>query len=76
MVEKCPLEMVGLFTCEHLNIFPFGSYNILIGMDWLEVHKLKLYCYRKNFECIDEEGNPRVVKGIPKVISVRHITAM
>ena len=25
---------------------------------------------------MDEEGNPRVVRGIPKVISVRHISAM
>ena len=25
---------------------------------------------------MDDEGNPRVVRGIPKVISVRHILAM
>ena len=25
---------------------------------------------------MDEEGNPRVVRGIPKVISVRQISAM
>ena len=48
-----------------------GCYDVLIGMDWLEAHKVKLDCYNKNFECINEEGNPRVVKGIPKVISVR-----
>ena len=37
---------------------------------------MKLDCYNKTFECIDEEGNPVVVKGIPKVISVRQISAM
>ena len=28
------------------------------------------------FECLDEEGNLRVVKGIPKVISRRNSSAM
>ena len=45
-------------------------------MDWLEAHKVKLDCYNKTFECMDEEGNPVVVKGIPKVISVRQVSAM
>ena len=45
-------------------------------MDWLEAHRVKLDCYNKTFECTDEEGNPVVVKGIPKVISVRQVSAM
>ena len=53
-----------------------GSYDVLIGMDWLESHRVKIYCYNKTFECMDEEGNPIVVRGIPKVIYVRHISAM
>ena len=54
MVEKCPLVMNGLVTCVDINVLPLGSYNVLIGMDWLEVHRVKLDCYNKNFECIDE----------------------
>ena len=53
-----------------------GSYDVLIGMDWLEAHRVKLDCYNKNFECMNEEGNLVVVKGIPKVISVRQVSAM
>ena len=68
--------MDGLFTYANLNVLPLGSYDILIGMDQLEVHRVKLDCYNKTFECMDEEGNQRVVRGIPKVISVRHISAM
>ena len=45
-------------------------------MDWLEVDRVKLDCYNKTFECTDEEGNPVVVKGIPKVILVRQVSAM
>ena len=58
------------------NVLPLVSYDILIGMDWLEAHKVKLDCYNKTFECMDEEGNPKVVRGIPKVISVRQVSAM
>ena len=54
-----------------MNVLPPGSYDILIGMDWLEAHTTKLDCYNKTFVCLDEEGNLRVVKGFPKVISGR-----
>ena len=76
MVEKCPLLMDGLVTYADLNVLPLGSYDILIGMDWFEAHRVKLDCYNKTFECIDEEDNLRVVRGIPKVISVRQILVM
>ena len=76
MVEKFPLEMDGLVTYADYNVLPLGSYDVLIGMDWLEAHRVKLDCYNNTFECMDEEGNPRVVRGIPKVIYVRQISAM
>ena len=76
VVEKCPLVMNKLVTCVDLNILPLGSYYVLIGMDWLESNKVNLDYYNKNFKCMDEEGSPIVVRGIPKVISVRQISAM
>ena len=57
LVEKCPLVMNGLITCVDLNVLPLGSYDVLIGMDWLEAHRVKLDCYNKTFECMDEERN-------------------
>ena len=68
--------MNGLNTCVDSNVLLLGSYDVLIGMDWLEAHRKRLDCYNKNFECMDEKGNPVVVKGIPKVISVRQVSAM
>ena len=76
VVEKCPLVMDGLVTYAYLNVLPFGSYDVLIDMDWLEAHRVKLDCYNRTFECMDEEGTQRVVRGIPKVIFVRQISAM
>ena len=49
MVEKCPLVMDGLVTYVNLNILPLGSYDVLIGMDWLEAHRVSLDCYIEDF---------------------------
>ena len=76
VVEKCPLVMNGLVTRVDLNILLLGSYDVLIEMDWLEGHRVNLDCYNKTLECMDEEGNLVVVKGIPKVISVRQVLAI
>ena len=54
IVEKLRVDMDGLFTYANLNILPLGSYDIPIGMDWLEAHKVKLDCYNKTFECMDK----------------------
>ena len=40
------------------------------------MHIVKLDYYNKTFEWMDEEGNTRVVRGIPNVIYVREISAM
>ena len=34
--------MDSLVTCVDLNILPLGSYDILIEMEWLEAHIVKL----------------------------------
>ena len=70
LVKEFPINMNGINTNEDLNIIPLGSYYYLIGMDWLENHCTILYCYNKVFTCIDEEGNSRTMKGIPRPIFV------
>ena len=59
IVEKCPLEMNGLVTYADLNVLPLGCYDILIGMDWLEAHRVNLECYNNTFECMDKEVGKR-----------------
>jgi hypothetical protein len=38
LVKSCPMGMNGLSTKVDLNILPLGSYDYLIGMDWLDKH--------------------------------------
>ena len=63
-------------TSVELNILPLGSYDILIGMDWLESHKTIINCLNKSFDCIDEEGNCLTIKGIYRPISIQQISVV
>jgi hypothetical protein len=38
LVKDCPIDMNGLNIKVDVNIIPLGSYDFLIGMDWLEKH--------------------------------------
>jgi archaeosine-15-forming tRNA-guanine transglycosylase len=76
LVKSHPVDMNGLSTKDELNILPLGSYDCLIGMDWLDQHHAILDCRNKAFTCLDEEGNRKIVQRIPKVVVVREIAAM
>jgi len=48
-------------TSTHLNVLPLGSYNILLGMDWLYLHKTNVDCYEKAIKCLDDDGEKRIL---------------
>ena len=70
------LQLNGFTTEVNLNILPLGSYDLLIGMDWLENNKALMNCWDKTLHCVDEEGKMFILKGKPKPISVRQISAL
>jgi hypothetical protein len=74
IIKGCPIDMNGVNTISDLNIIPLGSYDILIGMDWLDMHHSILDFDNKNFTCFDEEGKERSMDGIPRPISIRDIS--
>jgi hypothetical protein len=76
LVKSCPVDMNGLSTKAELNVIPLGSYDCLIGMDWLDQHHAILDCRNKAFTFLDEEGNQKIVQGIPRFVVVREISAM
>jgi hypothetical protein len=75
-VNSCPMDMNGLNTKDELNILPLGSYDCLIGMDWLDQHHAILDCHNKAFTCLDEEGNQRTIQEIPRAVVVKEVSAM
>jgi hypothetical protein len=56
LVKDFPIDMTGLNAKVYVNIIPLGSYDCLIGMDWLEKHHVVLDYYNKKITCLDEGG--------------------
>jgi hypothetical protein len=63
-------------TKVYVKIIPLGSYDFLIGMDWLEKYHAILDYYNKTITCLDEEGKKGKIQGIPRAIVVRDISAI
>jgi hypothetical protein len=76
MVKACLMDMNGLSTKADLDILPLGSYDCLIGMDWLDQHHVILDFHNKAITCLDEEWNLRTIQGIPKAVTVREISTL
>jgi hypothetical protein len=76
MVRSCSISLNGVNISVDLNIIPLGSYNILIGMDWLDKHHVVLDCHRKTFTCLDGDRKQSTMKGVPRPISIREILAL
>ena len=55
-VENYEMFMSQFKTQVKLNVLPLGSFDVLIGMEWLEKHIVVLNCFEKTFTCIDEKG--------------------
>jgi hypothetical protein len=63
-------------TKEDFNIFPLGSYDCIIGMDWLDQHHTLLDFHNKEFTFLDEEGKLRKVQGILRAVTIREISSL
>ena len=58
---SCSFELNGMPTSAHLNVLLLGSYGMLLGMDCLYIDRTKVYCYDKASECLDDDGERRVL---------------
>jgi hypothetical protein len=76
MVRGCSISLNGVNTSVDMNIIPLGSYDILIGMDWLDKHHDVLDCHSKTFTCLDGDGKQSTVGGVLGPISIREISAL
>ena len=57
-----------------LNVLSSGSYDVLIGMDWIERHQVILNLFKKLFTCLNDKGEKITITRIPRNIYVRLIT--
>eukprot|EP00253_Pinus_taeda_P011652 PITA_11652 len=74
-ISNCSFTIAGQPVTADLNVLPLGSYDILIGMDWLEKHWSLVDCKTKIIYYRDQQGNRKEMQGIKQPVQVRPITA-
>ena len=57
-------------------IIPLGSYDVVLGMDWLGSHRASINYRKKTNMYQDDLGKDVKIAGIPRPISLRMISAM
>ena len=79
-VEQCLFEarvdFPNFSTELNLYVAPLGSYDIIIGINWLSEHKAKVDCLAKIVNCVDDRGRPTSISGIKHEIRAQQISAM
>ena len=74
-INNCSLTIAGQPIVADLNILPLGSYDILIGMDWLEKHWSLVNCKTKTIYYKNDRGEQQELQGIKHPVQIRPITA-
>eukprot|EP00253_Pinus_taeda_P021744 PITA_21744 len=74
-IKDCSFTIAGQPITADLNVLPLGSYDILIGMDWLEKHWSLVDCKTKIIYFRDHLGNRKEMQGIKRPVQVRPIKA-
>lgn len=54
LVQGCSLDIGALTTKVDLQILSLGSYDVVLGMDWLSAHRAMIDCHHKAVWCIDD----------------------
>lgn len=75
IASNCSIQFDTLSTSVNLRVLPLGTYDIVLGMDWLESHSTVLNCRDKSIKCVDDFGTAKTVTGIKRPISLRIISA-
>eukprot|EP00253_Pinus_taeda_P022853 PITA_22853 len=73
-INDCSFTIADQPITADLNVLPLDSYDILIGMDWLEKHWSLVDCKTKIIYYRDQQGNRKEMQGIKRPVQVRPIT--
>jgi hypothetical protein len=60
----------------NLYVTILGSYDVVIGLDWLESHEAILNCKMKWLSIVDDEGKGRVIVGRNQGVSLRFVSSL
>ena len=74
-VTGCALSLGEFVTRVNLYVTILGSYDVVIGMDWLESHEATLNCKTKRLSLVDDEGRRCMIVGRNQGVSLRFISS-
>ena len=75
-VDQCKIDL-GLYTTKlKVYVTALRTYDLVIGMDWLEAHQAWVDCYGKIILGINDEGEVIQIQGIKRKVYLRYISAM
>jgi hypothetical protein len=75
-VDNCLVDL-GVFTTRlKVYIIALKTYDLIIGMDWLESNQAMVGCFTKRVLCVDDEGRPIEIHGVRRKVSLRFISNM
>jgi hypothetical protein len=69
-VTGCALNLGEFVTRVNLYITILGTYDVVIGMDWLETHEAILNCKTKWLSLVDDKGQRRMIVGRNQGVSL------
>ena len=75
-VKNCTVKVDKFGTFVKLNVLPLASYDMLIGMVWLEQHRVVLNYFDKTFTYVNNDGETVNVRGIPRKTTIRQISTL
>ena len=75
LVKNCIVMIGNVSTKMKLYTTTLGSYDLIVGMDWLESHRALVDCYEKKVFGNNDFGEPIVIEGRKRDISLRFIAA-
>jgi len=69
-VDQCQENLRVCMTKLKAYVIALGTYDVFIGMDWLEAHRALVDCFKKKVICLDDEGRPIEIFGIKRGVSL------
>jgi hypothetical protein len=75
-IDNCLVDLGVCTTRLKVYVTPLGMYDLIIGMDWLESHRVMVDCFTKRVLCVDNEGRSVEIHGVWRKVSLRFISTM
>ena len=75
-MKGCRVHLGVCTTMLDVYVTNLGTYDLIIGMDWLEGHRSLMDFYAKNVLFLDDEGKKIQIHGLKRKVSLCFISTM